>query len=231
MEAWLDTAQGPLFALTFLIMVTGLLRHVLIQAWLLLSRRDRLRRVGWRAILRDAAGWTVPVRHLVRGTVLLTAASFLFHVGAILVPLLLADHVVRWERLLGVDLPQLGKGAADVLTLATIACATVLGVSRFVVPRIRALSRWGDHVVLAIVVAPFVSGFLAAHPALNPLPWTAMMLIHVLSAEVLLVAVPFTKLAHVVLFFFDRVSQIHWHLQPGAGDLVARALYGKEAHV
>ena len=32
------------------------------------------------------------------------------------------------------------------------------------------------------------------------------MLIHVLSAELLFVVVPFTKLAHVVLFPFDRLS-------------------------
>ena len=57
------------------------------------------------------------------------------------------------------------------------------------------------------------------------------MLVHLLSGELLLVLIPFTKLAHVVLFFFDRVSGLHWQLRPGAGDAVAQALYGKEARV
>ena len=57
------------------------------------------------------------------------------------------------------------------------------------------------------------------------------MLTHLLSAELLFVLVPFTKLAHVVLFFFDRISQVHWQLRPGAGNRVARALFGEEAKV
>ena len=43
------------------------------------------------------------------------------------------------------------------------------------------------------------------------------------------VTVPFTKLAHVVLFFFDRLSQVHWQLRPGAGDRVAGALFDRKA--
>ena len=57
------------------------------------------------------------------------------------------------------------------------------------------------------------------------------MLFHVLSAEALFLAIPFTKLAHVVLFPFDRLSQVHWQLRAGAGEKVAMALYGEEAKV
>ena len=42
---------------------------------------------------------------------------------------------------------------------------------------------------------------------------------------------PFTKLSHIVLFPFDRLSAVHWQLRPGAGERVAEALYGKEARV
>lgn len=231
MQSSLDFARGPLFALTFLIMIVGLARHVVVQFSMLVAKRERLARIGWRSILRDALTWTVPVRHMVRGTVVLTAASFLFHIGVILVPLLLAEHIAQWERLLGVRLPALTAGVADLLTLLAIAAGLVLVSVRLLVPGVRALTHAGDFAVLALVLTPLVSGYLAAHPAHNPLPWTAMMLVHVLSAEALFVAVPFTKLSHVVMFFFDRFSQIHWHLRPGAGELVAHALYGEEAHV
>jgi nitrate reductase gamma subunit len=78
-----------------------------------------------------------------------------------------------------------------------------------------------DYVLLVVVILPFVSGYLALHPRVNPFPWEAMMLTHLLSAELLFVLVPFTKLAHVVLFFFDRISAVHWQLRPGAGDRIA----------
>ena len=52
-----------------------------------------------------------------------------------------------------------------------------------------------------------------------------------LGAELLFMLVPFTKLAHVVLVAFDRISAVHWQLRPGAGARVAEALFGKEAKV
>ena len=93
------------------------------------------------------------------------------------------------------------------------------------------MSRRADYALLVAVVVPFISGFLARHPAYNPFPWDVMMLFHLLSAEMLFVLIPFTKLAHIVLFFFDRISGLHWQLRPGAGDKVAEVLYGKEARV
>jgi nitrate reductase gamma subunit len=232
MEFWLDLARGPLFALAFLIMLLGLGRHVALQVHGLVRRKGhRLRQAPWRRIATSALGWAVPVRHLERSTAVMTAASFLFHVGAVVVPVFLAAHVALWKGLLGVSLPALSEGTADLLTLLTIVCVIVLFAYRLTTPRARALSRVSDFVILALVTAPFLTGFLAAHPTVNPLPWSWMMLVHILSAEGLLIAVPFTKLAHVVLFPFDRLSELHWQLRPGAGDQVAAALFGEEARV
>jgi nitrate reductase gamma subunit len=231
MDAWLELARGPLFALTFLIMILGLARHVVVQLHMLLGKGLRLRQVRWRTVLGDSLGWLVPLRHLSRGTVVLSLISVLFHLSVVLVPPLLADHIVLWERLTGLALPALTAPVAEVLTVLGIACGLGLLAYRLVVPRARALSSPGDYLLLVVVLLPLVTGYLAAHPGVNPLPWTTMMLLHVLSAEALFVAVPFTKLAHVVLVPFDRLSAVHWQLQPGSGELVATALYGKEVKV
>jgi len=232
MEQWLELARGPLFALSFLIMVLGLARHVLLQVHGLVTRKGyRLRQAPWRKIAANTLSWALPIRHLDRDTIVMTLASFLFHVGAVVVPVFLAAHVVLWEGLLGVSLPALGEGLADVLTVLTIVCIPVLFVYRLATPRARALSRPSDYLILILVLMPFGSGFLASHPALNPLPWGWMMLLHLLSAELLLLITPFTKLAHIVLFPFDRLSEVHWQLRPGAGDRVAAALYGEGAQV
>jgi hypothetical protein len=86
-----------------------------------------------------------------------------------------------------------------------------------------------DYLLLLLILVPFVSGYLASHPGVNPFRWDVTMLLHILSAELLFVAVPFTKLAHVVLFPFDRLSAVHWQLQPGAGEKVAAALYTRKS--
>lgn len=232
MEEWIDFAKGPLFALTFLIMILGLARLVVIQVYSLVTGKGRrLRNAPWRKIASEAASWVVPVRHLIPGTKLFSVVSYLFHLGVLIVPLFLADHVALWERQFGVNLPEIGHGLADFLTLFTIACILILLGFRIFSRRLRSMSRQTDYALLIAILLPFASGYLAMHPTYNLFPWEVMMLVHLLSAELLFVLIPFTKLAHIVLFFFDRISGLHWQLRPGAGDKVAEVLYGKEARV
>jgi nitrate reductase gamma subunit len=194
-------------------------------------KRAGLRRLPWRRVAGETLSWAVPLRHMIPGTIVISAASFLFHIGAILVPLFLGAHVRQWEAFLGIGLPSLGKSFSDVLTLLTLGCVLVLLSYRSLIRRSRELSRPSDYALLVAILLPFLSGYLAAHPNLNPLPWQHMMLVHLFSADVLMFIVPFTKLAHIVLFPFDRLSAVYWQLRPGAGARVAEALYGKEARV
>ena len=56
-----------------------------------------------------------------------------------------------------------------------------------------------------------------------------MMLIHVLSAELIFVLIPFSKVAHCVLIPFSQlVSDLGWRFPATAGRDVAKAL-GKES--
>ena len=232
MEQWLNLAKGPLFTFTFLFMILGLFRHVVLQIYYLLIRKGRrLRNAPWGKIAVDTLSWAVPIKHFIPGTVFFSSASFLSHIGMIIVPLLLADHIAMWENYFGVNLPSISVVLADVLTVFTMICLIILFCCRLFVGRQRAMSETMDYLILIMVFLPFISGFLASHPHFNPFSWNAMMLTHILSSELLFVIIPFTKLSHIVLFFFDRISGLHWQLRPGAGDKVADALYGKEARV
>jgi nitrate reductase gamma subunit len=232
MEQWIVFARGPLFALAFLIMLLGLIRLTLIQIYLLVTGKGRrLQNAPWRKILAEAASWVVPIRHLIPGTRVFSVVSYLFHVGILVVPIFLADHIALWEKQFGIDLPSIDYSLADFLTLFTIACIFVLLGFRIFLGRLRSMSRRSDYALLVLILLPFASGYLAMHPSYNPLPWDVMMLAHLLSAELLFILIPFTKLAHIVLFFFDRISGLHWQLRPGAGEQVAEALFGKEARV
>jgi nitrate reductase gamma subunit len=232
MEQWIDFAKGPLFAFTFLIMILGLARHFLIQFYsIFISKGKRLKNVSWKKIFFDMSSWVLPVKHMIKGTRIFSIVSFIFHVAAILVSVFLIDHISLWESFFGVNLPSIGRALADILTLTTIACILILIACRIFVRRLREMSRKSDYILLLMVLLPFLFGFFAGHPSYNPFPWNTSMLIHLLSSEVLFIAIPFTKLSHIVLYFFDRLSPIHWQLKPGAGDKIAEALFGKEAKV
>jgi nitrate reductase gamma subunit len=232
MENFIEFAKGPLFAVTFLIMILGLIRLVVLQLYSLVAGKGmRLIKAPWKTILSDAITWLLPVRHLVKGTILFSIVSFMAHIGMIAIPIFAASHTVLWEGYLNLDLPSIDQGWADYLSLLTIVCLTILLVLRTVVRRQRSMSRSMDYFLLFVLLTIFSSGYLASHPNVNPFSWQLMMLTHLLSGNLLLLMIPFTKLAHIVLYPFDRVSALHWQLRPGAGDNVAKALFGEEARV
>lgn len=232
MENALELARGPLFAISFLIMVLGLARHIILQLQeLFFIKGKRMKGANWRKMISDSLEWLVPVRHLIPGTVFMSIMSIVFHLGIILVPLFLADHIVMWEGFLGIGLPRLSGFVADILTIMTIVAIAGLFAYRVTTKRTRVMSKISDYLVLAMVLLPMLSGYLAAHPNVNPFSWQSTMLTHILSAEALFVIIPFSKLAHIALFPFNRLSGVHWQLQPGAGDKVANALFGEEARV
>jgi nitrate reductase gamma subunit len=232
MESMITFAKGPLFAFTFGIMILGLVRLVMLQLYsLAVGKGRRLQNAPWRKILGEAVTWIFPFPHFIKGTILFSSASFVFHIGVIIVPLFLADHIVLWEGVLKVNLPAINHGLADFLTLTTLACLMILLGFRIFSRRHRAVSHPSDYYLLVLIMLTLAAGFMASHPRLNPFRWDLVMLIHLLSAEMLFLCIPTTKLAHVVLFAFDRISEVHWQLRPGAGEKVAEALFGEKARV
>jgi nitrate reductase gamma subunit len=233
MDAFLEFARGPLFRFAFAIMLLGLLRQVALSVGgtVLALRRADDKRVPWKAVLRATLRWVLPFSKARRRPDY-SVTSLTFHLGLILVPIFLAGHIALWERGLGISWPALPGIVADVLTLTTIAGALTLIVLRTSHRDSRALSRLGDYGALVLVALPFASGFLFMHPALNPFPFEGTFLVHVLSADLALALVPFTKLCHCVLFPFTQiVSEVAWRFPPHGGEEVALALGKKEPRV
>ncbi len=230
MGSLLTFARGPLLYFSFAVFCLGLLRQVglTIAELVLANRKAGDHVIPYKRLLRQSLGWIVPVNAL-RGTrIPYTAASVVFHVGVILVPVFLNGHVRLVEKGLGLLWPTLDPMAADLLTLTTLAALSMILLIRLVNRVARFLSGFQDWFLVVLCILPFLSGYCVAHPAVNPLPFTVMYLAHVLSAEALLILIPFTKLAHIGLFPFSRVSwELGWHFVPGAGERV-RIVLGKE---
>lgn len=127
--------------------------------------------------------------------------STLFHACLLLVPLFLLGHNELIAVAFGISLPSLPEWLADGLTLVFLACGVYFLIRRMALARMRAISTWVDYLMLFLAIAPFLSGFLAYHQIFN---YRAMITIHMLSGELMLIAIPFTKLTHMTFFFFSR---------------------------
>ena len=133
-----------------------------------------------------------------------------------------------WERGLGVGWLTLNQGWADILTIVAIATSLILFVRRVSTKLTRTLSRPQDYALPLLIAAPFITGYLAMHPAVNPFSYNPTMLVHVLTSNLILILIPFSKLSHAALFPATQlISEMGWHLVPGGGSGVVMAL-GKE---
>lgn len=232
---WLfDFARGPLFLMTFSFMVLGLLRQVYLQTSHLLEAVSKLRYRDfslWRNI-RSSMEWVVPLGHIYRNRSVMRLVSFLFHICLLVVPIFLVHHIDLWNRHVGISWPGISLQTGDVFTLLVIAGGLSLLLFRVCDRGVRAMSTVMDYLLLVLILIPFATGFLASHPGLCPTSYKLMMLLHILSAELLFVLIPHTKLVHCVLFAFDRISSdIFWRMPAGAGERVARELHGEDARV
>lgn len=229
MAEWLEWARGPAFRFSIAIMVLGLIRLAILNAANITHalNRSRDKNIPWKMVLSNTAKWLFPYK-IMRPHFILMVTSFLFHVAVIITPIFLAAHIRLWQRGTGISWISVPQTAADYLTIIAIVTAAILFISRVSARATRAMSRMQDYFMPLLIMVPFVSGYLAMHPGINPFDYDATMLVHVLSGNVILVLLPFSKLSHAVLFPTTQlVSEMAWHLAPNSGEKVALTL-GKE---
>lgn len=230
MEAALEFARGTalIFAVTF--MTLGLVRHVLLTVWEVTRtiRRAGDKDIPYKKIWKTTLRWLVPVDKI-RHEPVFSATSILFHAAILITPLFLAGHVVLLGEWLGFTWPTIPNLLADILTIVAILAAVALVVQRLAARATRQLSRKSDYALPLVVAIPFLTGFLVMHPALNPFSFEAMLFVHVMSANLVFVLLPITKLSHAVLLpSVQLVSEIGWKWPADSGSRVAAAL-GKES--
>lgn len=229
-DSFIEFGRGPLFRFAVAIAVLGLLRHVALSVWGLFLARRRAgdKRLAFWQVLQRTFIVLNPLRYFAGNRALYSIASTAFHVGVILVPLLLAGHVRLWRRGMGLGWPALPPVIADALALLTIATGLLLLFGRAWLLASRRLSRPQDWLLPPLIVLEFGTGFLLGHPKTNPFDLTLITATHVWVGDLLLLLTPFTKIAHCALLPFSQfVSEMAWRLVPGAGHAVSKTL-GKE---
>jgi nitrate reductase gamma subunit len=189
--------SGPLAWLAFIIFFGGCL-YRLISLMVLVHQKEKFiysymsLKYGLRSIFR----WSTPfATENMRRHPALTIVAFAFHICLILTPIFLLAHVTLVDESWNLSWWTLPDGAAEVMTLIVIACCVFFLVRRLVNPEVKFVTSASDYVMLAIVAAPFVTGFLVYYQLFG---YQTLLILHILSGEVMLVAIPFTRLSHML---------------------------------
>lgn len=195
--------SGPLVWAAFILFFGGLAWRV-VQLLRQVNKREKFifTYMSLKYSLRSIGHWILPF-----GTVnwrrhpVLTVVTFVFHSCLLLLPVFLLGHVTLVDEAWNLSWWTLSDGLADMMTLLVIAGCIFFLVRRLIRPEVRYVTDASDYILLAIVAAPFVTGFLAYHQWLGA-GW--MTVAHMFSAEVMLAAIPFTRLVHMILAIFTR---------------------------
>jgi nitrate reductase gamma subunit len=199
--ALLEFARGPALVFSLSVLVLGL-------AWRVYRifryprrpdysapRRRNLALGGVRAIFAKM----LPPRGVkVRGAAM--ANAYAYHVGLALVVFGYAPHIAFVERATGLSWPALPDALFYLAAAVTIVGLLVALLARLTDPVLRLLSRFDDYFSWAVTMAPMLTGMALIGAPAGPVP----LAIHLLSLELLLIWLPFGKLAHAALVFVSR---------------------------
>ncbi len=128
--------------------------------------------------------------------------GYTFHIGLAIIVFLGAPHILLISNLTGLSWPALPAQLIDLVAVVTMAAMLVMLFDRITKPAKRFLSTFEDWFTWTVTFLPVLTGWLAVQHLL--LPYTTMLALHILSAEILLIVLPFTKLFHAFTLFGSR---------------------------
>ena len=195
--------RGPMVWAAFIIFIGGSLYRLISMA-ILAKKKDPV--VYWymspKYACRSIFHWLIPYgTENMRRKPMMTLVTFAFHLCLLIAPLFLYAHIILVKESWNVAWWYMSDTTADMFTLVVIASVVFFGVRRIVQPEVKYLTSASDYILLAVVAAPFITGFWAYHQ------WAGaqiMTILHMLSGEILLAAIPFTRLSHMIFFPFTR---------------------------
>ncbi|MGD2270504.1 MAG: nitrate reductase, partial [Desulfobacterales bacterium] len=156
---------GPLAWVAFALFFGGVLFRLIQMLYLVKKKEGYIfTYMSWKYSLRSIFHWIIPFatvnwkRHPA-----LTIVTFAFHICLIITPIFLLSHAILWDESWNISWWSLPDSLADFMTLVVIACCIYFLIRRLVSPEVQFVTYASDYVILAIVAAPFITGFMAYH--------------------------------------------------------------------
>lgn len=196
--------RGPLFHLALAILVLGLVAR-LVEIFTPGRRANFAEPRGSAAL----GGLTTMYQRFVAPDILIVRRApfdyyvgIVWHVGFTLVMLLFIPHAELIRQTFGIAWPGLPNPLIDAITAITLLSLLAVLLRRWMEPVKRFISRPGDYLIWLLTFLPVLTGYLAYHRLIDPYP--LILGLHILSVELFMIALPFTKLTHMFTTFFAR---------------------------
>jgi nitrate reductase gamma subunit len=195
--------RGPLVWIAFFVFIGGSIYRI--RQMVLLAKKEKVVKpyMSFKLSLRSILHWIFPFASINwQRRWFITTITFIFHIGIVILPIFLLAHNVLIYESWGISWWTVSEGLADIWTIMVIGSCIFFFLRRIFAPEVRFVTYADDYLILAIAFLPFISGFLAYHQWL--LPHKIMVILHMVFGSLMLIAIPFTRLGHMLYFFLTR---------------------------
>jgi len=203
MHSFYNFLTGPMAWIAFIVFIAGSL-YRLINMIALTNKKEKFV-FSYMSLfygLRSILHWLIPF-----GTEgwkckpVLTIVTFVFHICLVVAPIFVLSHIILWDEFWNISWYSIPDSLADVMTILVILSCIFFLIRRIASPEVKYVTSASDYVILAIVAAPFITGFLAYHQWFL---YGFFLNFHILSGEIMLMAIPFSRLSHMLFSPFTR---------------------------
>jgi nitrate reductase gamma subunit len=191
----LEFARGPGLQISLGILVFGVLWRlvgILVLNWRRRHTVPRASRAG--GALRTIFTRFLPRRGFRKGVRTAYVLGYVSHIGLAIVVFGGAFHIAFIKNLSGLSWPALPPSLITGAAVAALAAFAALLVRRLTNPVLRLLSDWDDYFSWLVVVLPLLTGLAAVLEFGTR--YDTLLAVHILSAELLFIWIPFGKLFH-----------------------------------
>ena len=135
--------------------------------------------------------------------------SLIFHLCLLLTPVFVPAHAILLEEFFGAAWISWFSWSPQTVHFTTgliLSCGFFFVIRRIMIRRVRAITTAYDYLMLALALTPFLTGYMA-HASMGD--YRLMIMLHILSGELMLILIPFSKFFHMIFFFFSRFAIVN----------------------
>jgi nitrate reductase gamma subunit len=200
----LDFARGPALQVAIYVFIAGSLWRVL--GVLLLQRKadhsDPRQPGGFRGALKVIWSRSFTAPAFSKQTKYPKILGYFLHIGLFITVFFFVPHIVFIKGLFGISWPGLPNNAIYFVGVITVAVGIALLVRRMTHPVLKLISNFDDYFSWLVTMLPVITGLIM--PIRFGIRYETLLAIHILSVALLLIWLPFSKLAHTYFVFISR---------------------------
>ncbi len=203
MESIYFFLKGPMMWICFVVFIIGILYQV--YRVLNLAKKNEAFIFSFLSLkysLRSILHWIIPFASTnMREQRVMTVIGFAFHICLLLVTIFLGSHIALLHEAFNISFWALPKILADIMSVIVISGCVFFLIRRIVRPEVRFVTSLSDYIFLLLIALPFITGLWSSYQFPG---YSYVLLIHMLSGQIMLMAIPFTRFIHMIFGIFSR---------------------------